>query len=367
MPHDIAYTANGEAMMMFYGDKPWHGLGTEVSTLVTAPEAVRLAQCDYTVEAQQMMRQDSSGQAIEYPNRFALVRSDTNEALDIVSDRYEILQNIDTAQFADEVFAQGNAVIETCGALRGGRQFWMLARTPDTFEPVKGDPISRYILFSSSHDRSQALEVATTDIRAVCSNTVRFAMDNAQYRVQIRHTASIHDRAVQTRRALRLGDAYHHLMMEGIDRLVRTPMRASEMDSYGAAFLNLDPTVAATDRHQYSQDALGRLRELFEAGRGQDIPGVSGTAYAALNATTEYLDYYRRVSLPNQGSSEDLQGTLSAQDARLHNSRFGRGQGQRDRGWNLLQQFSKVGPSAFQGAYIPRVRITSRANRMEVL
>ena len=131
--------------------------------------------------------------------------------------------------------------------------------------------------------------------------------------------------------------------------------------------MNLDPTVAATDRHQYSQDALGRLRELFEAGRGQDIPGVAGTAYAALNATTEYLDYYRRVSLPNQGSSEDLQGTLSAQDARLHNSWFGRGQGQRDRGWNLLQQFSKVGPSAFQGAYIPRVRITSRANRMEVL
>ena len=29
----------------------------------------------------------------------------------------------------------------------------------------------------------------------------------------------------------------------------------------------------------------------------------------------------------NRGSSEDLQGTLSAQDARLHNSWFGRGQG----------------------------------------
>ena len=345
-------------------NQPWHGLGTEVSTLVTAPEAVRLAQCDYTVEAQQMMRQDSSGQAIEYPNRFALVRSDTNEALDIVSDRYEILQNIDTAQFADEVFAQGNAVIETCGALRGGRQFWMLARTPDTFEPVKGDPISRYILFSSSHDRSQALEVATTDIRAVCSNTVRFAMDNAQYRVQIRHTASIHDRAVQTRRALRLGDAYHHLMMEGIDRLVRTPMRAVEFGQYADAFLNLDPNVVGDDRHQYSQASVSRLQELFEVGRGQDIPGVSGTAYAALNATTEYLDYYKRVSLPNIGSNGDIQTSLSAQDARLHNSWFGRGQGQRDRGWSLLQDFAKTGVSAFQGAYMPRVRHTSRAARL---
>ena len=144
-------------------------------------------------------------------------------------------------------------------------------------------------------------------------------------------------------------------------------MRAAEMANYGAALLNLDPTVERDERHQYSQDAVGRLEELFEAGRGQDIPGVAGTAYAALNATTEYLDYYRRVSLPNQGSSEDMQSTLSAQDARLHNSWFGRGQGQRDRGWNLLQKFAQVGPSAFQGAFVPRVRISSRANRMAVI
>lgn len=366
MPHEIAYTADGEAMMMFVGNKPWHGLGTEVSALVTAPEAVRLAHCDYTIEAQQLMRQDTCGNSYEYPNRYALVRSDTNEALDIVSDRYEILQNIDTAQFADEVFAQGNAIIETCGALRGGRQFWMLGRTPDTFEPVKGDPISRFILFSSSHDRSQALDVAMTDIRAVCSNTVRFALANAQYRVQIRHTASIHDRAVQVRRALHLGDAYHHLLMEGIDRLVRTPMRATEFNQYADAFLNLDPTAISDQRHQYSQDSVSRLQELFEVGRGQDIPGVSGTAYAALNATTEYLDYYKRVSLPNYGSNGDIQTSLPAQDARLHNSWFGRGQGQRDRGWNLLQEFAKTGVSAFQGAYVPRVRHTSVAARRAV-
>ena len=362
MPHEIAYTADGEPMMMFVGRTPWHGLGTEVEALVTAPEAVRLPHCEYTIEAQQLLRQDSDGLTVEYPTRFALVRTDTNQELDIVSDRYEILQNIDTAQFADEVFAQGGAIIETCGALKGGRQFWMLVRTPETFEPVKGDPIARYILFSSSHDRSEALNVATTDIRAVCSNTVRFALANARYRVQIRHTARIHDRAVQVRRALNLGDAYHHLLMEGIDRLVRTPMRSADMNQYTDAFLNLDPAVGKDNRHRYAQEAGGRLLELFETGRGQDIPGVSGTAYAALNATTEYLDYYRRVNLP-EGNA---QGTLDAQDARLHNSWFGRGQGQRDRGWNLLQQFAKTGVSAFQGAYIPRVRHNSRANRMAV-
>ena len=141
-------------------------------------------------------------------------------------------------------------------------------------------------------------------------------------------------------------------------------MRAVEFGQYADAFLNLDPNVVGDDRHQYSQASVSRLQELFEVGRGQDIPGVSGTAYAALNATTEYLDYYKRVSLPNIGSNGDIQTSLSAQDARLHNSWFGRGQGQRDRGWSLLQDFAKTGVSAFQGAYMPRVRHTSRAARL---
>ena len=144
--------------------------------------------------------------------------------------------------------------------------------------------------------------------------------------------------------------------MEGIDRLVNTPMNSAEMESYAVAFLNLDPKVVNSDRHAYSRDAVERLCELFEIGRGQDIPGVRGTAYAALNATTEYLDYHKRVSVPNLGSDADVQYTLAAQDSRLHRSWFGRGQGERDRGWVLLQKYSDSGEYAFDDIYVPRIR-----------
>ena len=145
-------------------------------------------------------------------------------------------------------------------------------------------------------------------------------------------------------------------MMEGVDRLVRTPMRASEMGGFASAYLNLNPKVANKDRHLYSQEAMECLTSLFEVGRGQDIPGVRGTAYAALNAATEYLDYHKRVSLPDMGAEPELQQTLKAQDTRLHRSWFGRGQGERNHAWNLLQRFSQVGISAFDNQYTPRVR-----------
>ena len=60
MPHEIAYTVDGEAMMMFVGDEPWHGLGTRMDDLVDPMTAVQVARCDYTVEAQPMYRNDGS-------------------------------------------------------------------------------------------------------------------------------------------------------------------------------------------------------------------------------------------------------------------------------------------------------------------
>ena len=49
MPHEIAYTADGEAMLMFVGDEPWHGLGTRMEELGDPLTAVNAANCDYTI------------------------------------------------------------------------------------------------------------------------------------------------------------------------------------------------------------------------------------------------------------------------------------------------------------------------------
>jgi hypothetical protein len=42
-----------------------------------------------------------------------------------------------------------------------------------------------------------------------------------------------------------------------------------------------------------AENARSDLISLAVTGTGQDIPGVAGTAYAAMNAVTEYVNYHR--------------------------------------------------------------------------
>jgi len=48
MAHELA-TTNGHAAMAFFGELPWHRLGTELDGPATAEEAIEAAGLDYDV------------------------------------------------------------------------------------------------------------------------------------------------------------------------------------------------------------------------------------------------------------------------------------------------------------------------------
>jgi hypothetical protein len=52
----------------------------------------------------------------------------------------------------------------------------------------------------------------------------------------------------------------------------------------------LDPTEEAEND---CDRLLGKIIPLFEGGRGNDLPGVAGTAWGAYNSLNEYLAYER--------------------------------------------------------------------------
>lgn len=72
--HIIA-TLNGQPAIAYYGEVPWHGLGTPLQRPATAAEAIRAAQLDWTVAKTELRIAQGAKMRI-VKDRFAIVRQD---------------------------------------------------------------------------------------------------------------------------------------------------------------------------------------------------------------------------------------------------------------------------------------------------
>ena len=355
MPHDLSIIhedMGDRAEMMYTGETPWHGLGTKLDNPATAVEAIQAAHLDWTVAGSPVYMMDTeptnqpsgliSHRQIEIPGYQAIHRTDTGKVFGIMTDRYEVVQNEDAWTFMDTVLGPGEAHYHTAGALREGRVVWILAKLDGTVEIVKGDPVEKYLLLVTSHDGSLSLQIHTTPIRAVCGNTVTAALAHGRQYVAIKHTSSVHRRIEQAQKALAQGEAYFHDMVMEARQLSRHQMNEKDMAAFTKALLEIHPQTIRKINSQ-TESAERQINELFITGKGQDNPMVWGTAWAAYNAVTEYIDYRSTVQRVGGG-----QGSLVAQDRRLHRSWFGKGQDMRNRAWSLLRNHRLRGASAFE-------------------
>ena len=151
-------SANIETMF-YVREKPWHGLGTEVSEAPASLDALVYAGLDWRVEQEKVCTEDG----VPIPGYKVNVRSTDHAPLGIVSDRYKVVQNEDAFQFTDDLLGEG-VTYETAGALQGGRKVWLLARMPQRYV-IAGDEITPYMVFMNSHDGSSGVKVAMTPIR----------------------------------------------------------------------------------------------------------------------------------------------------------------------------------------------------------
>ena len=95
MAHELAET-NGRTAMMFFGETPWHKLGTKLERPATASEAITAAGLDYRVGLKELATTDGS----PVPQRKAVIRSDTDEVLGVVGNSYVPIQNTECFSFS---------------------------------------------------------------------------------------------------------------------------------------------------------------------------------------------------------------------------------------------------------------------------
>jgi phage/plasmid-like protein (TIGR03299 family) len=340
MPHELSFATNGEAEMFYVGNTPWHGFGQQLDNPATAEEAIRAAHLDWEVALEPVYAATNLGPPHGQVEPYRFVRRlDNGKILGMRTSRYSVVQNVNCFGLFDAVIGPGQGVYQTAGALKDGRIVWILAKMGSGREVVPGDTVEPYILLSTSHDGSMPLQMRHTMVRVVCNNTLQAAMGRSQGDIMtIRHSGNVEAKATMARRVLGLNEAYFERMMEGAEKLVATTMNDADMVAFSNTLIR--PYKAdSQSTHRFLREGREKLRELFTTGRGQDIPGVRGTAWAAYNAATEYVDYFQRV-----GRGVEI-GEASSD--RLHKAWFGTGRDMKVRAWDLLHDYTGNGAGVF--------------------
>ncbi|GAB5407307.1 MAG: DUF932 domain-containing protein [Aureliella sp.] len=286
MSHDIANT-NGRPAIAYYGETPWHGLGTRLDHPANAEEAINAAGLNFNVSLHSL--QTESGIAV--PSRQAVIRSDTNAVLGVVSDSYTPIQNAECFSFLDSLAAHGGVEYHTAGALGRGEKVWMLAKLPGEIRlKESADVTEQYLLLSNSHDGRSALRVFFTPIRVVCANTLGAAERRGRGSgVSIVHKGDVRARADEARELLELASRFYRQTSELANVLASYYPTGLELERY---FAQLYPDREGLTSSR-SKNIRTQLMHLFEHGRGQNIPETRLTAWSAFNAVTEFVDHHR--------------------------------------------------------------------------
>jgi len=317
MAHELHFTADRSASMMYVGEAPWHGLGTKLNKPATAAEAIKAANLDWNV-CKHPIYLDGASQPIR--DKFATVRADKLKDADcpvfgVVGKSYTPLQNSKAFEFFDPIVGEKNAPIyHTAGALGDGERVWILAKLPETIRVIGDDIADKYLLLSNSHDGQSSVQIKFTPIRVVCQNTLTMALSKGRT-VRVPHTRDLHDRLKQSEMMLGTINKRFGEIEETFKAMTMVEIDNSRLYSY----LN---NVFPEPHDKKNERLVTRVHErralaehFFAEGAGNTAEGVKGTLWAAYNGVTELVDH-RLPEIPRK---------KNPQSARLNNVWFGDG------------------------------------------
>lgn len=235
-----------------------------------------------------------------------------------VGSRYKVLQNEELFDFGDNLL-DGGGFWESAGSIRGGRTVFGSLRLPQADILIDGqgiaDKTEMYLLVTTSHDGSSAVQALVTPVRVVCSNTLNLALRGASQSFKIRHTQTLNGRIQQAQEALSITFAYAEEFQNEANALFEAQITKAQFDKlietiYPAPDKDAKP-VAVTKWANKIDD----LQNIYMSDK-QD--GIRGTAWGAYNTMTERIDWFRAR---RNGESESTLISASGLDTSTTNEK----------------------------------------------
>jgi len=315
----MAHELESDKSFASFRQPAWHGLGTVFEEEVSTKEMLELANLqDWNVRLEEVAIPDGfeSDRKYNYVTRTNPFDRSQNDILGVVGERYRILQNEELFDFGDALL-DGGGRWETAGSIKGGRQvFGSLALERETVLDPSGvsDKVNSYLLVNTSHDGSIAIQASVTPVRVVCANTLNLALGSGVGRnrsvkqsYKIRHTQTASGKIQAAREALGLANAY----MDEFDKLAQEMIQQTVSNDKFQDIIRMAYPMPEADKKGAMSKWSTKVEQLEDIYTGQFNDTIAGTAWGALNALTERIDWHRNG---RKGSQEAVLAGASGFD-----------------------------------------------------
>lgn len=306
MAHGIEINKDGKAKMA-YADRqvPWHRLGVAMSGLQTASAMLEAAQADFDVVLAEVAAVDANGEILRNPDGSIVKITDSRATLRVNSDgtfdglstvgtRFTIQQNREVMDRAIDIVGatDGDAVVDTCGVLDGGREFFACIDLGSlVIDPLGvGDTIQRYLLVRNGHNGKTPVTFANTSIRAVCKNTVIAGLSTAKSIFTARHTRNADNAMEEARTILGMSVEWAKAFTATAEQLLKVEINQFKIDRTLQNLFPMKPEE--TERQKKNRDETWSIVKGLYV-NSNNAGGFGNNGWSLLNSIGEYLDHYR--------------------------------------------------------------------------
>ena len=215
---------------------------------------------------------------------YGLFRSDNNNWLGSVGNRYEVMPNHELAEIMVGIQDRfGGEILG--GQLQGGKKIYYQMTLPS--ERIGNDVIKRNITCLNSHDGTSSIGFGSTNVVVSCSNMFHRAMKDLS---RFRHTMSASDRLAIAVDEFQKALDTDRALMDDFQKMSQIQIDETILEKVMGSVFNVDMKSKVSDnstrkRNQVSQFEVALAKETREKG---------GTLWGLFNAVTYYTNHLEK-------------------------------------------------------------------------
>ena len=203
---------------------------------------------------------------------------------DVVSDKFQIVQNRDAFDFVN--YMGDDLTFEKAGETANG-MVYIIGKLPEV--DILGDAFTPHVIFRNGFSGKVKITAAICPLRIVCQNQFNFAFKNTQNAVTIRHVGNAEAKLQEAREVLKMSADYMaeiNAMANQYAGVKLTPDQLERVVDQMFPMANIE-SMNSFKRHQ-----LEAARAAFvNAYNADDNGNFRGTAWGLINAYTDYITH----------------------------------------------------------------------------